>query len=160
MSIEQRRFIRFSLDIPAFRQTEGDGGRQAIVLQQVSVGGCLVSWDDNIYTGEEFRILLPLANGNFLPLRCKALYKFAGRGIGAKFVDITEFEQELLGDVITESLEAEGLPMQVDPFAHPPSYRNRNRPNSEISARRPVEAVETRREKDEEIVEQILSLDN
>jgi hypothetical protein len=157
MSIEQRRFIRFSLDIPAFRQTE-DGGNQAIVLQQVSVGGCLISWDDHIYTGEEFRILLPLANGNFLPLRCKALYKFAGRGIGAKFVDINEFEQELLGDVITESLEAEGLPVQVDPFAHPPSYRNRA--NSEISAQASFESAEARREQEEEIVEQILSLDS
>ena len=151
MSIEQRRFIRFSLDIPAFRQME-NGERREIVLHQVSVGGCLAAWDDNIYTGEDFRVLLRMANGNFLPLVCKALYKFAGRGIGAKFVEITEFEQQLLAEIISESLEAEGLPLQVDPFAHPPSYLNR-KPTEE-------EKLADPRLEEEEIVEQILTFEN
>lgn len=160
MSIEQRRFIRFSLDIPAYRQTE-DGGRRPIMLHQVSVGGCLAGCDDSIYTGDEFRVLLPMSNGNFLPLFCKALYKFAGRGIGAKFVEITEFEQQLLGDVISESLEAEGLPVQVDPFAHPPSYRtaNSNSLGGCVVAQSP-EIIADPRDVEEQIVEQILSADN
>lgn len=151
MSIEQRRFIRFSLDIPAIRQDE-NGERYPIVLHQISIGGCLTSWDDNVYTGDEFRVLLRLPSNNFLPLTCKALYKFAGTGIGAKFVEITEFEQELLADVISQTLEAEGLPLQVDPFAHPPSHIYKNVSEEEKLA-------DPRAEK-EEIVEQILSADN
>ena len=151
MSIEQRRFIRFSLDIPAIRQDAG-GERHPIVLHQISIGGCLTSTDDSIYTGDEFRILLRLPNGNFLPLNCKALYKFAGTGIGAKFLEITEFEQQLLADVISQTLEAEGLPLQVDPFAHPPSKLYQNASEEE--------KLNNPRIEKEEIVEQILSADN
>ncbi|HEX8368869.1 MAG TPA: PilZ domain-containing protein [Pyrinomonadaceae bacterium] len=151
MSIEQRRHIRFSLDIPAIRQDE-NGERHPIVLHQISVGGCLTSIDENIYTGDEFRILLRLPNGNFLPLVCKALYKFAGSGIGAKFVEITEFEQQLLADVISQTLEAEGLPLQVDPFAHPPRQIYQHATEEEKLANPRIEK--------EEIVEQILSADN
>ena len=151
MSIEQRRFIRFSLDIPALRQDE-NGEKHQIVLHQISVGGCLTSADEHIYTGDEFRVLLRLPNGNLLPLACKALYKYAGVGIGAKFLDITEFEQQLLADVISQTLEAEGLPLQVDPFAHPPSQIFQHATEEEKLA-------DPRLEK-EEIVEQILSVDN
>lgn len=152
MSIEQRRFIRFSLDLSALREDETRERRQ-IVLQQISVGGCLVEWNDEIFTGDEFRVLLQLPNGNFLPLACKALYKFPGRGIGAKFVEITEFEQQLLADIISQSLENEGLPLQVDPFAHPPSYIGAKKLSEE-------EKLIDSRLKDEEIVDEILSLDN
>jgi len=151
MSIEQRRHIRFSLDIPALRQDE-NGERHQIVLRQISVGGCLTSWDDHIYTGDEFRVLLRLPNKNFLPLMCRALYKFAGTGIGAKFVEITEFEQALLAEVISQTLEAEGLPLQVDPFAHPPSRIYKNPTDEEKLANPRIEK--------EEIVERILSADN
>ncbi|HEY0048645.1 MAG TPA: PilZ domain-containing protein [Pyrinomonadaceae bacterium] len=151
MSIEQRRHIRFSLDIPAIRQDE-TGERHPIMLHQISVGGCLTSLDENIYTGDEFRVLLRLPSGNFLPLVCKALYKFAGSGIGAKFVEITEFEQQLLADVISQTLEAEGLPLQVDPFAHPPTQIYQNATREEKLANPRIEK--------EEIVEQILSIDN
>lgn len=151
MSIEQRRHIRFSLDIPALRQDE-NGERHQIVLHQISVGGCLTSWDDSILTGDEFRVLLRLPNNNFLPLTCKALYKFSGTGIGAKFLEITEFEQELLAEVISQTLEAEGLPLQVDPFAHPPSQIYKNATEEEKLANPRVEQ--------EEIVEHILSADN
>jgi hypothetical protein len=122
------------------------------VLHQISVGGCLTSLEENIYTGDEFRVLLRLPNGNFLPLACKALYKFAGSGIGAKFVEITEFEQQLLADVISQTLELEGLPLQVDPFAHPPSQIYKNATEEEKLANPRIEK--------EEIVEQILSADN
>ena len=92
MSIEQRRHIRFSLDIPAIRYTRY-GEALETVLNQISIGGCLAEWDENVYVGEEFRLLVQLPNKNFLPLKGKALYRFADIGIGTKFLDITQFEQ-------------------------------------------------------------------
>ena len=124
MTIEQRQFIRFSLDIPAIRQTKY-GEMIETVINQISLGGCLAEGDDNVYVGDEFRLLLQLPNKNFLPLICKALYRFADNGIGAKFVSITRFEQELIIKVITQNLEQQGLPLQVDPFSNPKTF-NKN----------------------------------
>lgn len=124
MSIEQRQFIRFSLDIPAIRQTKY-GEMVETVINQISLGGCLAEGDDNVYVGDEFRLLLQLPNKNFLPLMCKTLYRFADNGIGAKFVNVTRFEQELIIKVIAENLEQQGLPLQVDPFANPKTF-NKN----------------------------------
>jgi len=118
MGIEQRRHIRFSLDLPAVRYTKY-GEAQETMITPISIGGCLAGWDENIYVGDEFRLLMQLPNRNFLPLICKALYKFADNGIGTKFVDITQFEQELLARIITHTLKEQGLPMQVDPFSQP-----------------------------------------
>lgn len=118
MGIEQRRHIRFSLDIPAIRYTKY-GEAVETVISQVSIGGCLTEWDENVYVGDEFRLLVQLPNKNFLPLMCKALYKFADNGIGTKFLDITLFEQELLARIISNALAAQGVPLQVDPFALP-----------------------------------------
>lgn len=118
MSIEQRRHIRFSLDIPAVRYTKYNEA-VATVLSQISIGGCLLEWDETVYVGDEFRLLVPLPNGNRLPLACKALYRFEEGGVGAKFLDITRFEQELITKIIAHALENQGLPLQVDPFAQP-----------------------------------------
>lgn len=118
MGIEQRRHIRFSLDLPAVRYTRY-GEAQETMVSQISIGGCLAEWDENIYVGDDFRLLLRLPNKNYLPLICKTLYKFADNGIGTRFVDITQFEQELLAKIITHTLKEQGLPMQVDPFAAP-----------------------------------------
>lgn len=118
MSIEQRRHIRFSLDIAAVRYTKYNEAVETI-LNQISIGGCLIEWDETIYVGDEFRLLVGLPNRNFLPLACKALYRFEDNGIGAKFVDITRFEQELITKIISHNLENQGLPLQVDPFALP-----------------------------------------
>jgi PilZ domain len=118
MGIEERRHIRFSLDIPAVRFTKYNEAIET-VLNQISIGGCLIEWDENIFVGEEFRLLVPLPNKNYLPLMCKALYRFEGNGIGAKFNDITKFEQELITKIISQNLEEQGLPLQVDPFALP-----------------------------------------
>ena len=118
MGIEQRRHIRFSLDIPAIRYTKY-GEAVETMISQISIGGCLAEWEENIYVGDEFRLLLQLPNKNFLPLICKAMYKFADNGIGTKFLDITQFEQELLAKIISASLEKQGLPLQIDPFAQP-----------------------------------------
>lgn len=144
-SVPQRRYLRFSLDLPAFYVDE-KGRRSETTIHQISLGGCLVDWSDEIFVGDEFRLEIPLPKGNFLPLVARALYKFPGKGIGAKFLDITEFEQKLIAKIIAEKLEKEGLPT-VDPFAPPPLYI---RESSEKESDDP-------RLKEEKKVEQILS---
>ena len=146
MGIEQRRHIRFSLDIPAVRYTKY-GEAVETMITQISVGGCLAEWDENVYVGDEFRLLLQLPNKNFLPLACKAMYKFADNGIGAKFSGITQFEQELLARIISHALEKQGLPLQVDPFALP-----------KIPAQRPVPKITDSRRQKDELLEEIFSL--
>lgn len=118
MSISQRQHIRFSLDIPAWIYTKF-GEKQQTLLQQISVGGCFTGWEENIYIGDEFRMEIQMPNGNYLPLHCKALYRFEHTGIGVKFVDITGFEQELVSQIIAARLDAEGVPLQVDAFTQP-----------------------------------------
>ena len=145
MGIEQRRHIRFSLDIPAVRYTKY-GEAMETVISQISIGGCLAEWDENVYVGDEFRLLLQLPNKNYLPLTCKALYKFADNGIGSKFLDITHFEQELLAKIISNTLEKQGLPLQVDPFAQPKKPSRNEAPK----------LTDHRRQKDE-MLEEILS---
>jgi hypothetical protein len=149
MSINQRQHIRFSLDIPAFRYTKF-GEKQEILLHQISVGGCLLEWDENLLTGEVFRLEIQLPNRNWLPLVCKILYKFEDNGIGAKFIDVTKFEQELVGKIISHALAKEGLPVQVDPFAQPPKFAD------EAAARRAPSITDTRKQQDE-ILERIMS---
>ncbi len=118
MSINQRQHIRFSLDIPAtLVSTYGD--RQETQLQQISIGGCFTDWEENIFPGDEFRLEIELPNQNRLPLACKAIYRFDNSGIGVRFTDISQFEQELISSIIANRLEMEGLPIEVDPFAQP-----------------------------------------
>lgn len=145
MSISQRQHIRFSLDIPAIRYTKF-GDRIETVLQQISIGGCLAEWDENIFTGEEFRLEIQLPNKNWLPLNCKALYRFENNGIGARFLDITKFEQELIARIISNSLAIEGLPLQVDPFSQPPSFKDKQDPQ-----------VRDKRRRKEAILEEVMS---
>ncbi len=121
MSINQRKHIRFSLDITAWILNKS-GEKQETRLQQISIGGCFTGWEENIFTGEEFRMEIPLPNGNFLPLSCKAIYRFEDTGIGVKFLDITQFEQELISRIIASRLDEEGVPLQIDPFHVPPSF--------------------------------------
>lgn len=146
MGIEHRRHIRFSLDIPAIRYTKY-GEAVETIISQISIGGCLAEWDENVYVGDEYRLLIQLPNKNFLPLTCKALYKFENNGIGTKFADITQFEQELVAKIITHALEKQGLPMQVDPFAQP---------KKPVKSEEP-QLTDTRRERDE-MLEEILSV--
>lgn len=121
MSIENRRYVRFLLDIPALKHRT-DSQSSPTTIKQVSIGGCLTEWDDSVFPGDEFCLEVQLPNKNYLPLMCKVIYKFENQGVGVKFHDIVQFEQELLSDVITEQLENEGLPMLVDPFTLPPRY--------------------------------------
>lgn len=119
MPTSQRQHIRFSLNVPAVRYTKF-GEKQETVLHQISVGGCLAEWEDNISTGEEFRLEIQLPNKNWLPLKCKVVYQFEHNGLGIKFSDVTRFEQELIARTIVDLLEKENLPVVADPFAQPP----------------------------------------
>ena len=121
MSINQRQHIRFSLDIPAIICSKF-GEKQETTLQQISIGGCFTGWEENIYIGDEFRMEIELPNRNYLPLNCRALYRFDHTGIGVKFIDICEFEQELISKIIANRLEIEGVPLQIDPFVVPPTF--------------------------------------
>ena len=121
MSLNQRQHIRFSLDIPAIVYSKF-GERQATRLEQISIGGCFMGWDVEILIGDEFRMEIELPNKNYLPLHCKALYRFEHTGIGVKFVDISEFEQDLISKIIAGRLEMEGVPLQIDPFTLPPTF--------------------------------------
>ncbi len=150
MSILQRQHIRFSLDIPALR-CPAFGEKIETSLPQISIGGCLLDWDENIYTGEEFRLEIQLPNRNRLPLKCKVLYRSENNGIGVKFVEITKFEQELVSTIITHSLANSGLPLQVDPFALPKTFDTPPPPTL-------PDFFNPRRETDE-ILQQIMSSD-
>jgi len=147
MSIAQRKHIRFSLDIPASLRKK-NGELRTVILSQISVGGCLSEWDPSTYTGDEFRLEIELPNGNRLPIRCKAIYRFENMGVGVKFLDMTKFEQRLLSQIITSYLEDEGLPSGVDVFARPDPFAD-----SEGLK------LTNYREKREEMLEEIMSSD-
>lgn len=134
MSDYKRQYIRFSLDIPAVRFTQF-GEKLETVLHQISLGGCLAEWDENVYTGDEFRLEIRLPNKNWLPLKCKVVYRFENNGVGIKFADLTRFEQELIARIISNSLAQEGLPMRVDPFSQPPQFAEQNSPRLTDSRR-------------------------
>lgn len=146
MSLEQRKHTRFSLEIPAVIITKY-GERQETVLQQISIGGCFTGWEENIYTGDEFRMEIELPNGNRLPLACKAVYRFDNTGVGVKFIDVTRFEQSLISRVISERLKAEGLPLHIDPFTQPPP----------VEPAAAAAGVDDPRRKQDELLEKIMS---
>ena len=148
MSINQRKHIRFSLDIPAIIYTK-HGERQETRLEQISIGGCFTGWEENIYIGDEFRMEIELPNKNYLPLYCRALYRFEHTGIGVKFIGITEFEQELISRIIAHKLEAEGVPLQIDPFTLPPTF----------IAEKPSPRITDIRQKRDAVLEKIMSGD-
>jgi PilZ domain. len=147
MSITQRKHIRFSLDIPAVLRKK-NGAKRTVVLSQISVGGCLSEWDAGVYTGDELRLEIGLPNGNRLPIRCKAIYRFEDSGIGIKFLDMTKFELSLLSKIISAKLEAEGLPTGVDVFAQPSVFESNKTPQ-----------LTDHRQKREEILEEVMSSD-
>lgn len=148
MSISQRQHIRFSLEVPAIMYRKS-GEKLLTATQQISVGGCLTNWDEDFYPGDEFRLELELPNGNHLPLTCRVVYCFDETGIGAKFVDITKFEQSLIAKTITARLEMDGLPMPVDAFETPPKF-------DAIDAGL---KIPTERQKVEEKLEEVMALD-
>jgi len=150
MSATQRKHTRFSLEIPALIVSK-HGERQETVLQQISIGGCFTGWEENIFTGDEFRMEIPLPNGNRLPLACRAVYRFENTGVGVKFIDISQFEQSLVSKIITSKLAAEGLPLHIDPFSQPAPV--------DVAQQQPVPAFADERRSREEILEKIMSGD-
>jgi len=148
MSISQRQFIRFSLEVPAivFRSS---GERRPVLVGQISVGGCLVDADVGLFPGDEFRMELELPNRNRLPLTCKVVYRFDEAVIGAKFVDVTKFEQDLIAKTISARLELDGLPLPIDAFEAPPKFDD-----AEVMMK-----VSTLREMHEEKLEEVMVLD-
>ena len=149
MSIEQRKHIRFSLEIPAIRQVQF-GESVETILHQIGIGGCLLEWDENVSISEEFRLLVQLPNRNFLPLKCKVVYSYSEDGFGIKFLDITKFEQELIAKIISYNLNKKGLPENFDPFKHPREY---------IGDKESLDSkILEGRQKREEILEDILDI--
>ncbi len=147
MSIIQRKHVRFSLDIPAtLRKRSGE--TRNVTLSQISIGGCLIGWDVGVYIGDQIRMEIGLPNGNRLPLRCKAIYKFENFGVGIKFLDLTKFEQSLLSKIIVAKLEDEGVPAGVDPFTQPETFGENN-----------TLKLTDLREKREEMLEEVMSSD-
>lgn len=140
MSINQRKHVRFSLDIPATLITKY-GEKQHTLLQQISIGGCFTDWEENIYAGDEFRLEIELPNKNRLPLSCKAIYRFEDTGVGVRFLNISQFEQELISKIIAHRLEAEGVPLSVSPFEEPKRF---NEPNGTPRLKTPREEREDR----------------
>lgn len=149
MSAYQRQHIRFSLDIPAVIFTKF-GERHATRLQQISIGGCFTEWEENLYVGDEFRMEIQLPNRNYLPLQCRALYRFDHTGIGVKFIEICEFEQELISRIIAHKLEMEGVPLQIDPFTLPPTFIGED----------PSPRITNIREKRDAVLQKIMSFDD
>lgn len=148
MSINQRKHIRFSLDIPATLVTRY-GERQETLIQQISIGGCFTGWEENIYAGDEFRLEIELPNRNRLPLACKAMYRFEDTGIGVKFADISKFEQELVSSIIADRMTREGLPVVTDPFSLPSRFiEDDDSPQ-----------IKTARRQREEMLEEVMSSD-
>lgn len=148
MSISQRQFIRFSLEVPAI-MFRVNGERRSVLIEQISIGGCLVEADEGYYPGDEFRMELELPNKNRLPLNCKVVYRFDDAAIGAKFVDITKFEQDLIGKTISARLELDGLPLPIDAFGAPPKFDD-----AEV-----VMKISTPRQMHEEKLEEVMMLD-
>ncbi len=131
MPINQRRHIRLTLDIPAFRFSKA-GEKISTLMYQISIGGCLIEWDEGFKKDEIFRLEIQLPNKNWLPLQCKVLYLVKEDGIGAQFQDISQFEQELIVQVMSETLAEEGIPMKVDPFSQPKFFDSTETKISEI----------------------------
>lgn len=125
MSINKRKHIRLNLNFPAFRFTEM-GEKIEVMIYQISIGGCFIEWDENIEKNGEFRLEIMLPNKNWLPLRCQPLYFAKSDGIGIKFLDITQFEQELIAQIMSEGLAKEGIPNKIDPFSAPKIFNPEN----------------------------------
>ena len=131
MSISQRKHIRLTLDIPAIRFSP-EAERIPTVLYQISVGGCLIEWDETIADGDEFRMLVQLPDKNWLPLDCKALYRCEDDGVGIQFENISAFEQSLLVSVMSANLENEGIPFELDPFQKPRTFESEETTTAEL----------------------------
>ncbi len=140
-SESNRRYIRFPLTLQARRHSLHEQ-INPILIRQISIGGCLVDWDENVKVGDKFRVEILLQNGNWLPVTCKVLYRMPENALGVKFQDITKFEQELLAKLIEKSLAKRGLPYE-NAFATPINFKKKSEENepNEISNYEPQEIL-------------------
>lgn len=114
MSQPQRQFFRFPLDIEA-RICAPSGERIEAVVNEISLGGCYFSnaWVEA--AGVAFRLEIRLPNGNWLPLNCIRVHSRGG--VGAKFTEMTMFEQNLLAEVIASASRSAGVSEDRDPYS-------------------------------------------
>lgn len=117
MSIEQRRYERFTIVLPAFRLMQ-NGERQSVALKQISILGCFLEWDEDLAIGDKFRLELVLPNQNRLPILCQTIYRLPDMGLGIKFVNVSRFEQDLISQLIVFEHEKNNLPFK-NPFNFP-----------------------------------------
>lgn len=117
MKSERRRHERFPLKLSAQRIKDN---KQVVELQilELSVGGCFVEWFEEAAPGYKFCLSIPRVDGNFMPLSCKVIFRFPGKGIGIQFVNINQSEQEALAEIIMDDLARKGFPA-ANPFAPP-----------------------------------------
>lgn len=120
MPEERRKYERFSFILEAQREDEKGASAKVRVLE-ISVTGCFVEWFDDARLGDGFRLKIPLANGNFLPVFCKIIYRFTNIGVGVQFPDLTEFEQDLIAETIRFQMRKQ-FNATVEPFALPDGF--------------------------------------
>jgi hypothetical protein len=84
-----------------------------------------------------------------VPLTCRIVYCFENSCVGAKFVDITKFEQDLVAKTIAYRLELDGLPLPIDAFEKPPTFDE-----ADVTLK-----VSTERDRYEEKLEEVMTLD-
>ena len=108
MSLAQRQHTRFALEIEA-RICPASGERVQAVISDISLGGCFFEglWVEA--AGESFGVEFRMPNGNWLPLDCLRVRQEDG-GVGVEFKDVTLFQQDLLGKVITAAARKAGIP--------------------------------------------------
>lgn len=113
-SEQQRQYFRFPLDIEA-RVSVPSGERMDAVVNEISLSGCYFGsvWVET--AGTVFRLEIRLPNGNWLPLNCTTVHTRGG--VGARFNEMTGFEQNLLAEVIAAASRSAGAGSDVDPFA-------------------------------------------
>ncbi len=117
MSIEERRYERYSIILPAFRFA-ANGERKDVLLKQISILGCFLEWDESLAIGDTFRLELILPNNNYLPVMCQTIYRLPDMGLGVKFLNISHFEQTLVAQMIVHEHEKNKLSFK-NPFNFP-----------------------------------------
>lgn len=115
MREERRKYERFPLTLTAQRETSA-GAVSKIHVLEISVSGCFVEWFEDARLGDAFRLKIPLLNGNFLPVSCKVIYRFTNIGVGIQFADLSDFERQLIAEVICFQMRRQGRG-SVDPLA-------------------------------------------
>lgn len=105
---QSQRHQKYEITLFGQRADE-NGSFVRLRILELSIFGCFIEWFPNVQLGESFRLKIPLANGNALPIQCKVIYRFPNNGIGVKFLDLTQFEQDLIVELIFINLSQKNL---------------------------------------------------